>query len=330
MTRLYKLTESGAPARIPQGQLPRESMIQEWVAKDPQLLGLDLLIIGKEVPTPHGGRIDLLAIDDKGDLLVLELKRDRTPRDIIAQVLDYASWVAKLSTREVHDIARTYWNRPLEATFENKFQAALPETLNKSHTMLIVASAFDESSHRIVRYLSEHHDIAINTAFFSVFDDGGVLFLTTDWLLDQEEVTQRSEAKDGPRMTVDLLLEMAANRQVTKLVGACRDLGQQADEEPAASYGGSFRYWFRGKMIVGVNVSGGRRRSPPGELDIWTAPSKLAELVSVPEKQIRDELKNGFQATDAGTSECVVRLNSEEAAQRLVALFRSWLNSVDR
>ena len=109
-----------------------------------------------------------------------------------------------------------------------------------------------------------------------------------------------------------------------------QEQNRPAEEEPAASYGGSFRYWFKGKMIVGVNVSGGRRRSPPGELDIWTAPTKLAELVSVPENQIRKELKNGFQSTDSGTSECIVRLNSEEAAQRLVSLFRSWLNSVDR
>jgi hypothetical protein len=51
------------------------------------------------------------------------------------------------------------------------------------------------SSQRIVRYLSETHDIAINTAFFSVFEEGGQTFLTTDWLLDQSEVTERSEAK---------------------------------------------------------------------------------------------------------------------------------------
>lgn len=53
--------------------------------------------------------------------------------------------------------------------------------------MVIVASAFDSSSQRIVRYLSEEHDIAINTAFFSVFEEDGRTLLATDWLLDQAE-----------------------------------------------------------------------------------------------------------------------------------------------
>ena len=48
----------------------------------------------------------------------------------------------------------------------------------------IIASKFDPSSQRIVRYLSETYDIAINTAFFSVFEDDGHTLLATDWLLD--------------------------------------------------------------------------------------------------------------------------------------------------
>ena len=65
--------------------------------------------------------------------------------------------------------------------------------------MVIIASKFDASSQRIVRYLSETYDLAINTAFFTVFEDDGKIFLATDWLLDQTEVAERSEAKvKGP------------------------------------------------------------------------------------------------------------------------------------
>ena len=76
-------------------------MIQNWIAQKPDFLGLDLFIIGREVMTPD----DLLGIDEKGYLAILELKRDRTPRQVIAQVLDYASWVVMLKTSEVNDIA---------------------------------------------------------------------------------------------------------------------------------------------------------------------------------------------------------------------------------
>ncbi len=194
MTRLYKLS-NGALAQVAQGRLANEDMIQNWIAQKPELLGLDLLIIGREVVITDRGRIDLLGIDEEGNLAILELKRDRTPREIIAQILDYASWVVTLSTRQVHDVAFRYLKRDLESAFRERFETTLPETLNENHTMVIIASAFDASSQRIVRYLSETHDIAINTAFFTVFEDGGQTLLTTDWLLDQAEVAERSEAK---------------------------------------------------------------------------------------------------------------------------------------
>jgi RecB family endonuclease NucS len=50
------------------------------IADRPEILGLDLLIIGREVVAPDSGRADLLGLDDEGNLSILELKRDRTPR----------------------------------------------------------------------------------------------------------------------------------------------------------------------------------------------------------------------------------------------------------
>ena len=58
------------------------------------------MVIGRQVGTAHGGRIDLLAISEDGSLTVIELKRDKTSRDIVAQILDYASWVGSLDTPE--------------------------------------------------------------------------------------------------------------------------------------------------------------------------------------------------------------------------------------
>jgi hypothetical protein len=167
MTRLYKLTgETLVP--VSQGRLAREEMIEDWVARQPDLLGLDILVIGRQVSTAFGGRIDLLGIDVDGNVVIVELKRDRTPREIIAQVLDYAGWIAHLGTREIHDIAQRHLGQNLEVAFHARFETSLPQTLNETHAMVIVASAFDPSSQRIVRYLSEVHDVAINTAFFTV------------------------------------------------------------------------------------------------------------------------------------------------------------------
>jgi hypothetical protein len=194
MTRLYRLA-GDALVPVPRGRLAKEELIEGWVSRQPDLLGLDILIIGRQLSTEFGGRVDLLGIDVDGNLAIVELKRDRTPREIVAQVLDYASWVSALSTREIHEIATKYLERSLDIAFHERFETALPQTLNATHSMVIVASAFDPSSQRIVRYLSEVHDVAINTAFFAVFEDGDDVLLSTDWLLDQAEVVERSESK---------------------------------------------------------------------------------------------------------------------------------------
>src|SRR3546814_10552761 len=78
--------------------------------------------IGREVTIENGGRIDILAIDREGDLSIIELKRDRTPREVIAQVLDYASWVAGLTTKQVHDIALSKLEKLLADAFRERLR----------------------------------------------------------------------------------------------------------------------------------------------------------------------------------------------------------------
>jgi RecB family endonuclease NucS len=81
--------------------VPLESKLEQLIETDPSILGQPLLLIGRQVPTAFGGIIDLLAVDADGYINVLELKRDRTPRDVVAQVLDYGSWVATLTHADV-------------------------------------------------------------------------------------------------------------------------------------------------------------------------------------------------------------------------------------
>lgn len=102
--------------------------------------------IGRQVETEFGGLIDLLCVDAAGDLVVVELKRDKTPRKITAQALDYASWVVDLTHERVTSIAKEYLSADFGAVFEGKFGSDVPETLNGDHRVLIVGSVIDPSS----------------------------------------------------------------------------------------------------------------------------------------------------------------------------------------
>ena len=57
ITQLYKVSD-GKPSSVAHGQLANEGMIEGWVAAQPDLLGLDVLIIGRQVQTDFGGRIE--------------------------------------------------------------------------------------------------------------------------------------------------------------------------------------------------------------------------------------------------------------------------------
>jgi hypothetical protein len=198
MTTLFKV-ENGKLVKAQPRALSKESMIEDWVANDPGLLGLDAIIIGRQVPTEHGKFIDLLALDRTGGLVIIELKKDRTPREIVAQVLDYASWVRTLTTPEIYEIAeRNYGGQRLATVFQEHFGDRIPERLNGTHSMLIVASELDAASRRIVEYLSEEYGVGINTAFFNVFEADGHEWMTADFLLDQAEVEERTERKVRP------------------------------------------------------------------------------------------------------------------------------------
>jgi RecB family endonuclease NucS len=60
-----------------------------------------LLLIGRQIQTDYGKFIDMLALDQEGNLVIIELKKNRTPREVVAQTLDYASWVQNLSYERI-------------------------------------------------------------------------------------------------------------------------------------------------------------------------------------------------------------------------------------
>src|SRR5205823_4053706 len=72
--------------QVTMSALDAEERLEEHIAKDLSILAPQLMLIGRQVATAFGKFIDLLAIDAEGKLIVIELKRDRTPREIVAQV----------------------------------------------------------------------------------------------------------------------------------------------------------------------------------------------------------------------------------------------------
>lgn len=181
--------------RITPTAIGLEAHLESYIESDPSMLGETLLIVGRQVPTAHGGFIDLLAIDETAAVHVIELKRDKTPRDVTAQTLDYGSWVAMLGRAEVISIFANY--RPgvaLEEAFVEQFGGTLPDVVNSAQVFTIVAASVDAATERIVRFLNEDFSIPINVVFFRHFHDNGAAYLARTWLVEHDAQTLTTAA----------------------------------------------------------------------------------------------------------------------------------------
>src|ERR1017187_3496104 len=91
--------------------LDLESRLEDLLDQDITIANPGWFVIGRQVETGFGPRADLLAIDAVGNLVLLELKRNQTPRDVIAQVLEYGAWVVQLTAVDLGPIYRKYVER---------------------------------------------------------------------------------------------------------------------------------------------------------------------------------------------------------------------------
>ena len=183
-----------SPTPLTVSKLPSEQLLEDMIVKDPRILSNEWMLIGQQEITHYGGRIDLLAIAPDGSLVLIELKRDRTPREIVAQALDYASWIQELTADRIVQVYERFTKGgSLQEAFQQRFGSALDEeSLNHTHQIIIVAAELDPSTERIIGYLNER-DIAINVLFFQVFQHGDQQLISRSWLIDPGE-TQANAA----------------------------------------------------------------------------------------------------------------------------------------
>lgn len=183
---IWRMTDRG-PRPLQFTALDLESRLEDMLIADPSLSGLDILVVGRQVTTDFGGLIDVLGVDADARLHLLELKRDRTPRDVVAQTLDYASWVQQLTLDNVAAIYAERHEADFDQAFAERFGVPLPDVFNPDQVLTIVASQLDPASERIVAFLADRYGVPINVVFFRYFHDNGAEYLARTWLLPPEE-----------------------------------------------------------------------------------------------------------------------------------------------
>ena len=210
----WHIDASGKPKRLKPGAIDLEEHLEDWVDDDVDIVADDLLIIGRQSVTSWGTKLDLLGIDAEGNLAIIELKRDQTLRETIAQGLEYAAWASKLSYDEIVKLASTKYHdeEGFKAAFVLRFGTELPETLNQIQRVLVVAPSIDDTTETVVRYLAETLSVPINAVSFDVFGDVGNQVLVRHFVRDQASIPTPPTTKKRAKRTMEELLALHRRR----------------------------------------------------------------------------------------------------------------------
>lgn len=173
--------------------------LQEWIAKNPDVLGEDLLILQKEFNgfSQTNERLDLLALDKEGSLVIIENKLDDTGRDVVWQSLKYVSYCSTLSTSQIIKIFQDYLDSSSSGVSAKTTILDFLETedeqslvLNrKDQRIILVANNFRKEVTSTVLWLRDH-DIQVQcfrAKPFSLDDD---IFLQVEQIIPVPEISE--------------------------------------------------------------------------------------------------------------------------------------------
>lgn len=124
-----------------------EKTLEDWLQSNPHLLGDDILLIGRQVRTGHG-IIDLLAIDSQGNIVVIELKRGRATREVVAQLNSYLTiadaWTESDLIRNANLIRYDRETNNLIKKFKEHFKCAAVPDFNRKQIGVVVAEEYEQ------------------------------------------------------------------------------------------------------------------------------------------------------------------------------------------
>ena len=191
-----------------------ERVLEDWIERNPHLIfaGEPLAVFGRQVGTAHGKLLDLLAVDQQGACVVIELKRGQTPREVVAQVLEYSAWVDSLSLEQLDEVAKEYFGRRgkgvggLVDVYDEAFggrqsdedeepvddPSAAPGsrvTFNHRQRLVIVAESFTPEVEQTLRYLRTKAGLDVTGVRFSIHEAGPETLLDTDVVVGREPAT---------------------------------------------------------------------------------------------------------------------------------------------
>lgn len=200
--------------RIPETEFEQEATLENHLVKSEgaEIGTVEVMYIGRQGSPEEGGIFDILGLDSAGDVVILELKRDKSPRDIVAQALEYASGIRRETYDQLNDRYQEFVRSEdssakeemlsLREAHERYFDLndALSEReFNANQRLILVAKDFHSVSLNMADFLREH-EIDVVCVEYDAYatEDGAMELVTTDAIRRPLEEEPTGTASDTP------------------------------------------------------------------------------------------------------------------------------------
>jgi hypothetical protein len=179
--------------------LDLEKHLECWLENSPWAIAQEpFLWIGRQTIASDDNSTfypDLLGIDKDGNIVVVELKKGRAPREVVAQLLEYAAWVSELSEDAIIEMAEFYFSKigkkenNFNKAFLDIFEADEVPHLNQSQRLFVAAEEIPSAISRVCRFLRTSHGVDVQCVEFSVFQtESGEILVSSESVVGQEDV----------------------------------------------------------------------------------------------------------------------------------------------
>ena len=247
------------------GQTDTESLLEETLVRNPDLLIPGLRLVGRQTPT-EGGPLDLLGVDEDGRLVVFELKRGTLSRDAVAQVIDYASYLDGMALDElaeyISEKSGDYGIDKIE-DFQDWYSFDELESL-KPLRMFLVGLGADDRTERMVTFLANNSSMDISLITFHGFTYEGKSLLAKQVRVEGADAPDRSRSSLGRYIrSVRSLESRARDIGAYDLLAAARNMFLDIWQRKLRQSAGTTRINF---FVLEQSVSG--NRSTPTYLSI--------------------------------------------------------------
>jgi len=320
--KLWKIADN-KPVNIEKRQLDLEKALEDWIEKDTSILGDDLLLIGRQV-----NNIDLLFVDRKGNTVIAELKREKTPRDVVTQIIEYASWIRSLGYEDLREIAEKKYKQPeaLKIKFKERFDEELPETLNEEHRMVIVAAGLDDSTRRIVDYLTAGYAVPMNVAIFHYFEDNGNKYMARTFLIEPSKLEEgRTIARRRPPITMDYFVNSYETAGVGELARKIKQIYDKGEDWNVRLYSSGLGLY---KVDVDINIA--FNVNPDTDNGVWVNDPDLFERVADIGRKLGLEVKIPLAKPTEVSMGKIIRFNHIDGLKKLTPKFEELLNELKK